>query len=262
MTEAALNSYYNESFGSKRHMQGQIVNARINSWVIQEFMNIHPAMTLLDIGTGYGFFMKELQDKTGVIPSGVELSKQEVDYGTRNLGLDIRNSLLGESGLNSNFYDIVTCFEVIEHIPDPRSFMTGVAGYIKPDGYLLIMTDNFESGVAKSLGAGFPKWIPHSHISHFSPVTFENVVKSANLKIIGRMSYTPWELLLRNYYYIFKGIKKRPEEAFQLSSVLESEMEGTYKFFNLRKSFNKIWSQVTLRKNLDGALMYILAQRN
>ena len=60
---------------------------------------------------------------------------------------------------------------------------------------MIIMTDNFESRAAKSLGAKFPKWIPHSHISHFSPNTLQACIESVKGLSVSRwLSYTPWEL--------------------------------------------------------------------
>jgi len=261
MTEDSLNSYYQNNFGSRRQLQGQIVNAKNNSWITQRLLEIGSIKTLLDIGTGYGFYMRELQDSFGIEATGVELSKQEASYGKEVMSLDIRNSSLAEAGLVEKNYDLVTCFEVIEHIPSPRSFISEMVEYIKPGGHLLIMTDNFESDIVKSLGAGFPKWIPHTHISHFSPKTLESLVDGAGLSVIRRASYTPWEIIFRNYYYMLRGIKRRPEEAYQLSHVLETEMDSSYKLFHLRKAINKIWTQITSRNNLDGALMYILAKR-
>ena len=58
-------------------------------------------------------------------------------------------------------FDLVTAFEVIEHVAYPRTFVEELEEYVKPGGQLLIMTDNFESKVVKDLGElAFPKWIP------------------------------------------------------------------------------------------------------
>ena len=71
----------------------------------------------------------------------------------------------------------MTAFEVIEHTLNPVEFIREMTQYVKPGGRLLIMTDNFCSRRAQSLGAGFPKWIPHVHISHFSPVTLKSAIE-------------------------------------------------------------------------------------
>jgi hypothetical protein len=123
------------------------------------------------------------------------------------------------------------------------------------------MTDDFESKVATDLGAGFPKWIPHSHISHFGPKTLELVLLDKGLAITGCMSHTPWELLARSFYYRLRGIQKTPQESFNLVETLGSEMRGIFKLFNLRRLINSLWVKVSIRNDLEGALMYVIATR-
>ncbi len=191
---------------------------------------------------------------------GVELSEQESRYGKDQLGLDIKTGSLEQSGLAAKSFDLVACFEVIEHIPDPVSFMKALVGYVKPGGYLLVMTDNFESQVARDLGPSFPKWIPHSHISHFSPRTLERLFDDQGIGIVARLSYTPWELLARLYYYRLRGIHLTPQDAFDLSDALSSEMHGHYHLFALRRLVNSLYARLTARKNLGGALMYLVGR--
>jgi 2-polyprenyl-3-methyl-5-hydroxy-6-metoxy-1,4-benzoquinol methylase len=259
-----LHRYYSEDFGSHRHMQGQIVNATVNTWAFERMLKSSggTVRNLLDVGTGYGFFLKAVHQRLDIDVTGVELSRTEANYGNTELGLDIRNVMLSEAEVTMNHFDMVTAFEVIEHIADPRGFVAELAKYVKPGGYMLIMTDNFESKVARGLGAGFPKWIPHSHISHFAPSTLERVVADAGLVIIHRMSYTPWELVLRNFRNRLLCTKKNPSSAFNFSVVLQTEMKGTFPLFRLRLALNKILAQMRTVDSLDGALMYVLARKS
>jgi len=263
MPAGRLNEYYAEEFGSQRHLQGQIVTARVNAWAARRLLGEHllSVRIFLDVGTGYGFFLREIRDRFLIQGVGVELSRQEAAYGREVLSLDIRNVLLSDSGVPKNHYDLVTTFEVIEHTRDPRAFLGEVIEYVKPGGYCLVMTDNFESRVARSLGAGFPKWIPHAHISHFSAATFERLVRDSGMTITRRLSYTPWELLLRNLYCAARGKTALPSEVFNLEQVLESEMGGRFRLFRTRRALNRIWAQMQSRDNLDGAVMYILARK-
>lgn len=262
LTEQDLTSYYKNKFGSPRHMQGQIVNARINSWVVSKLVDLGNVSSLLDVGTGYGFFLKTIHESRGLDVAGVELSRQEAEHANNELGLNVINSVLGDSGLGKGSFDLVTSFEVIEHVPNPVEFIRELAEYVRPGGHLLIMTDNFSSRMAKSLGAGFPKWIPHTHISHFSPSTLKTAIEAvAELELVRSMSYTPWEVLLRNAYYTVRRIKKSPSDAFDLESTLETEMKGAFRLFHTRKLINRIWAQLTLSDRTDGDLIYLLSRR-
>lgn len=261
MADGALSEYYRGGFGSERHRQGQSINAKLNARVIERLLPIAVIHSFLDVGAGYGYLLQHLFSGHNIRGVGVELSEQEARYGQTELGLDIRNGPLSASGLSPGSFDLVACFEVIEHIADPSSFLEELLSYVKPGGYLLVMTDNFESEVARKLGAGFPKWIPHSHISHFGPKTLERLFADKGVSIVGRFSYTPWELWARHYYFTLRGKKLTPETSFDLSGVLESEMAGRFRLFHLRRLINRAWVRLTARRDLDGALMYLLGRR-
>lgn len=261
MPEDVLADYYRKGFGSTRHRQGQLINSKTNAWAIGKILDMETVRDFLDVGAGYGFLLKELQDRKGLQAVGVELSEQEANYGLKHLHVDIKNGLLSEADIVPNSFDVVACFEVIEHVPKPTEFIKELLKYLKPNGQLLIMTDNFESNVAKDLGAGFPKWIPHSHISHFGPGTLEKLLQDSGLEVTARLSYTPWELLVRKFYSSFRGIQKTPQESFDLTETLASEMQGTLRLFSLRRLINKLWVKVSVRNDLQGALIYIVAKR-
>lgn len=260
MSGEVLTDYYRKFFGSERHRQGQYINANINSWLTNRLLPIKELRSFLDVGTGYGYLVHKLTERYGIRSIGVELSEQEAQYGRSQLGVDIRNGTLAESGLTIGSFDLVSCFEVIEHIPDPPSFINELARYVTPGGHLLVMTDNFESLVAQRLGPGFPKWIPHSHVSHFGPGSLQKLFTDQCIEVVGCLSYTPWELLARLNYSTILGIYPTVENAFNLSSVLASEMHGHYRLFHLRRLANFLWAKLTYRKNLDGALMYVVGR--
>ena len=261
MHSNSLSEYYRKHFGSDRHRQGQYINARINAWAIGHLIPNNKIKSFLDVGAGYGFLIQQMASQQETYSIGVELSEQEAQYAKEQLKVDIRNTTLAEANLPKDFFDLVACFELIEHIPDPPALLDEMLSHVKLSGYLLVMTDNFESRIAQELGAGFPKWIPHSHISHFFPKTLERLFSDKGIEIIGRLSYTPWELLARLYYFKLRGIKQTPESAFNLSHILASEMHGRFRLFNFRRIVNLFWAQLTAQDNLDGALMYLLGQR-
>ncbi len=261
MSSESLALYYSEHFGSERHLQGQIAIAKVNARLFSRLVDVRSTKTVLDVGTGYGLFLKELRDRYSINGVGIELSKQEARYGIDQLRVDVRNSSLQTAGLARDSFDVVTALEVIEHISDPPGFVSELVQYVRPSGYLIIMTDNFESEVVHALGAGFPKWIPHQHVSHFGPKTLESLVVAAGFRVTSWLSYTPWEILARYYYYCALGIKKDPNEVFDLPAVLQTEMAGTFRLFTLRRALNETYARLASRKDTKGALMYIVAQR-
>ena len=262
MPAESLTAYYAKSFGGQRQMQGQLVNARVNSVLFRRLLNAEESKenTLLDVGTGYGFFLDAIRKSHGMRVTGVELSIEEAEFGRKQLQIDIRNVALAQAGLEPASYDIVTAFEVIEHIENPSAFIDELAGYVKPGGLLLIATDNFESTVVRFLGKTFPKWIPHTHVSHFSPATLARVIEKNGLNIVKRLSFTPWEFQARKF--ASKIRKGDHEHTYSLKDALQAEGSGSYRFFELRRAINSLWARLTARDNPGGAMMYFLARKS
>ena len=73
---------------------------------------------LLDVGTGFGFFLAEMK-KRGWEATGVEISKKAMDYARDILGLTIHPGPLEKVSFPDNHFDAVTGFYVIEHLPQP-----------------------------------------------------------------------------------------------------------------------------------------------
>jgi len=92
---------------------------------------------LLDVGTGFGFFLAEMK-KRGWDATGVEISKKAMDYAKDILGLTIHPGPLEKVSFPDNHFDAVTGFYVIEHLPNPIVFLKECYRILKPGGLLLL----------------------------------------------------------------------------------------------------------------------------
>jgi 2-polyprenyl-3-methyl-5-hydroxy-6-metoxy-1,4-benzoquinol methylase len=261
MDAGATRAYYQENFGSRRHLQGQTVNARTNAAALKSLLDLRQPRTWLDVGTGYGFLLQWLQRDYGIAAEGVELSIQEARFAREQLRLTVHDSLSGATVPGAGF-DVVSCFEVIEHISEPVAFVRELAEYVRPGGTLIVMTDNFESPVVRKLKGSFPKWIPHTHVSHFGPRSLRACLAQVpGLLLTKEASYTPWDLAGRRWVSAVRA-PKPDQQAFDVGEALSTEMHRKYKLFKLRYYLNPFWARLDLRRSLDsGALMYALCRK-
>ena len=260
MAAEALRDSYAEGYADQGHLDGQRVNATVNLKALQSFVPDLAGKSILDIGSGFGFLLAQARTSGAASVLGVELSIAERKYADETLGVETLARLDDIPG--DARFDIITLFEVIEHVPEPGVFLKQAQEYLKPGGSLIIGTDNFESAVVRILGRGFPKWIPNEHISLFTPATLAAVIKQAgNLKIAGMRSYTPWELVVRQVAFQLSGGRKGAS-TFSLAAALDYSAHGrAYRFFKFRLAMNKIWFQRTSRINAEGEIMYFHAMR-
>jgi SAM-dependent methyltransferase len=236
-------------------MDGQRVNASINVELLRNFCPDLSGKSLLDVGSGYGFFLDKLRNSGARRTAGVELSQAQRKYSVDELRLETHGQL--DELSKDDQFDVITIFEVIEHIPTPHEFIQDVCEHLKPGGSLIVGTDNFVSDVVTALGERFPKWIPHEHVSFFTPKTLrEMLTKTGKLTFSGARSSTPWELLLRKL--IFRATSGRKGgKSYSYQAERNSDSTRGFRFFTLRLAANRLWFKLTNRQDLDGEMMYI-----
>ena len=92
---------------------------------------------LLDVGTGYGFFLALMQAR-GWKVKGLEVSQAGAHYGQSRWGIDILSQPWEKTSFKKGEFDVVTAFYVIEHLPDPLAFFAEVNRILRPGGMLVL----------------------------------------------------------------------------------------------------------------------------
>ncbi len=129
-------------------------------------------LKLLDVGCSSGSLL-HIASELGFSVTGVEPATQAAAT-AKNAGFEIFNGLLHEAAFPDNSFDIITLYEVIEHLTDPLSLVREAHRILKPGGLFLIGTGNADSWTVSALG---PEWEYFSidshggHISFFTPAS-------------------------------------------------------------------------------------------
>ncbi|MFC1883446.1 class I SAM-dependent methyltransferase [Thermodesulfobacteriota bacterium] len=134
---------------------------------------------ILDVGSGYGFFLKAMQ-LDGWETEGVEISETGRNYAVDKLGLKIYESPLEKLDLPENSYHVVTLFYVIEHVPDPLELVKKIKRIIKPGGMLLLRWPH-TTPIVKMIGSlskNFDLYHTPYHLYDFSPRTIKRLLAS------------------------------------------------------------------------------------
>ena len=134
---------------------------------------------LLDVGAGNGYFIKLAADEFGYDAKGIGISEKEIKFAREITGVNI--SLEDINDHRSN-YDIVTCFNVIEHVVYPRSFIKALADRVLPEGLLVLSTPN--PTCLRARLRGLKRWErvdPPHHINLFPKKALLPLLKEFNL---------------------------------------------------------------------------------
>ena len=139
---------------------------------------------VLDVGCAAGYFLRVMQEEgwevTGLEPSQAIRPQAEQLIGREN----VRAGLLGDVDFEASSFDLVTMWDVIEHIPDVVSAVREVARLLAPGGKLLIETQNVDSRAAKVLGRRWQHYKHAEHIYHFNARTLKRVLERGGFEIL------------------------------------------------------------------------------
>jgi 2-polyprenyl-6-hydroxyphenyl methylase/3-demethylubiquinone-9 3-methyltransferase len=102
---------------------------------------------VLDVGCGGGLLTEALA-RSGALVTGVDLAPTMIDVARLHAleqGLAIEYRVAGAAELassGSESFDVVTCMEMLEHVPDPRATLASLARLLRPGGQLFLSTVN------------------------------------------------------------------------------------------------------------------------
>jgi SAM-dependent methyltransferase len=124
--------------------------------------------TLLDVGCGAGFFVREASD-AGFAAEGVEFSREAVEFGRKEGGVRLTQGDLLSSEFPENTYDVVTLWHVLEHLPRPVETLKKIRTLLKRGGILVIAVPNFGSLQARLFRDRWYHLEVPRHLFHFTP---------------------------------------------------------------------------------------------
>jgi SAM-dependent methyltransferase len=100
--------------------------------------------SVLDIACGVGYSGPKFMEAGAVSYDGVDINEKLVDYAKENYGADLISYSLGDitSFNNNKLFDLITCYETIEHVKNYEAAIQNLHSLLKPGGLLLISSPN------------------------------------------------------------------------------------------------------------------------
>ncbi|MCU1385410.1 MAG: Methyltransferase type 12 [Acidobacteria bacterium] len=149
----------------------------LRSWM-NRFYRLDGAR-LLDVGAGSGKLVRRLR-LHGVLAEGLEPSRALFEHFL--VGDDAFTcAMLADHSAKK--YDVVTAFDVIEHVAHPQEFLADVAAALKPGGVFLASTPNVGSMTANLFGKHWHFYYPY-HLSYFSPRTLSTAAAKHGFELV------------------------------------------------------------------------------
>ena len=142
---------------------------------------------LLDVGAYCGYFL-EVARESGFCAEGLELSRWAADH-ARLQGFIMHCEPLLERARSGDRYDVVTLWDVLEHLPDPRQELEAVHALLPPGGRLHLSTIDTGSLLARLLGARWP-WLMDMHLVYFDRPTLRALLEETGFRVLSIRTYS------------------------------------------------------------------------
>lgn len=140
------------------------------------FAKKHRLEKVLDVGCGTGLFL-DLAKNHGLFTAGSEMNPVAAEASRRKMHLMLDGPIQSWDKRYHAHFDLVCLFQVLEHLPNPVSFLAELSPFLRPSGFFSIAVPNRLGGL-RLLPFEPSNWPPH-HISHWSVFDLQQLADRA-----------------------------------------------------------------------------------
>ena len=150
----------------------------------QQVKRFRKSGSLLDIGCGMGTFLACLQGKGGWVVAGTEPSSYGCEAAFKEFGLSLWQGTLEEASFEERSFDVITLWDVLEHVENPRLLLKEIFRLLREDGIFLMTMPNIDSlDFPLFKGRWYYLTAPY-HFSFFTPQRLLSLLREEGFTII------------------------------------------------------------------------------
>ena len=144
---------------------------------------------ILDVGCATGIFLNGMRQR-GWICLGVEPSFYAVNYARERFHLEVYEGYLEDVEYPDEWFDAITMWDVLEHVPNQEQVLDKIGHLLKRDGWLVISLPNAESWERFIFQKYWAGWDVPRHFHIFTPKTITRLLESRGFKVEKIKSFT------------------------------------------------------------------------
>lgn len=182
LAEGQLAEFYEHEYFSGDHVTGYAsyeADARLYEKTfalrLKLISRCKPTGRLLDIGCGLGYFLN-VAGRAGFDVYGLDHSRYAVECCAERFPDRVQCSLLQPGLFPDKFFDVVTMFDLFEHVYHPHEFLRTLHAITRDDGVVTITTPNHQSLLARVSGRNWVSYKPPEHVYYYTPETLRHMV--------------------------------------------------------------------------------------
>ncbi len=140
-----------------------------------------PGGSVLDLGCATGGFLSTLRTSPWKL-FGVEMSEDAAQTARSRSGAEVFVGDVLDAPFPPESFDAITCFNVFEHVYEPKEVLARVSAWLKPGGIFFTAMPNIDSAGARIFKSYWYALELPRHLYHFSPKTLSALAHSVGLR--------------------------------------------------------------------------------
>jgi SAM-dependent methyltransferase len=140
--------------------------------------------SILDVGCATGLFLAAGDERWQ--KSGVELSAHAAQFARDRFGLTVYQGTLEEATLAANSFDVITMWDVLEHVHDPLRTLNCVRALLRPDGIFVARVPNLDAWDARLWGRYWAGLDQPRHLFVPDEATLSRLLSAAGFTVLDR----------------------------------------------------------------------------
>ena len=170
----------------------------------------------VDVGCFNGFFVKHMVD-LGVNFFGSDFNSKAIADGVERFGLHDRiSSASFEMSSESNKYEFVTCFEVIEHVQNPQELMQQLFRIVSPGGLVFVSCPNANMIWRPPLDQ------PPHHLSRITPKSLQLLSTDSGFEILGH--HQQMSILDLTRHFVGTFFRTKGADSMRGGEIIENKL--------------------------------------
>lgn len=155
---------------------------------------------VLDVGAAYGFFVAAARAE-GFDAIGLEPVAACAAFAARELGVEIRTGRIEYAPLEPASFDVITLFDVIEHLASPADALRRIRTLLAPGGMVVVETGDLGGLLARTVGSRWYYYDPPQHLTYFSLDSLTHVLRATGFHAPSEVGHLGREVSVRNFFH-------------------------------------------------------------
>ena len=181
---------YNHQYSGSYAIKGEKKLRRCRRWVNRVKSKYIDHGRWLDVGCSVGFVVKAAIE-AGYEGYGTDVEDWGIKYGRDTLQLpNLRQGILEEQKFPDHFFQIISLYDVIEHVPDINSLVKELKRILAVNGVIDIITPDIGHWRTPRDLSSWNEIKPSEHLYYFDKNTLSLLLEKHGLKIVSRRFHT------------------------------------------------------------------------